>query len=219
MHFEVLVEDSSGAVLLEHVLPKILNRDEEAHTWRVLSYKGIGRLPPGLKPKSNASKRILLDQLPRLMAGYGRSMPEHPVVIVLDSDDYDCSELLKELRARHAGIHPAPRVLFRLAIEEIEAWYLGDRAAVIAAYPDAKKKVLDKYSQDAVCGTWEVLADAIEPGGAAPIKRAGWPRPGEVKHAWAREIGPHMDVENNVSPSFCKLRDGLRRLIAEDEAG
>jgi len=30
----------------------------------------------------------------------------------------------------------------------------------------------------------------------------------------AQQIGPRMNVECNQSPSFCKLRDGLRRLVA-----
>ena len=102
-----------------------------------------------------------------------------------------------------------------MAIEEIEAWYLGDRSALTTAYPQAKLKALDSYVQDSVCGTWEVLANAIHPGGAVAVKRAGWPLPGQLKHEWAERIGPLMDIENNASPSFRKLRDSLRRLIGE----
>lgn len=115
-------------------------------------------------------------------------------------------------------ISGAPAVLFRLAIEEIEAWYLGDLRAVEAAYPQVKKKVLSRYQQDSVCGTWEMLADAIHPGGSAALEKAGWPLPGQVKHEWASKIGPLMNVETNASPSFNKLRDGLRRLVADHQA-
>jgi len=109
--------------------------------------------------------------------------------------------------------NPAPTTLFRLAIEEMEAWYLGDRQALMLAYPKARKEVLNGYQQDSVCGTWELLADAVYPGGQRAIHKAGWPLPGEIKHEWAKRIGPHMRVEDNQSPSFCKFRDGLRRLI------
>jgi hypothetical protein len=102
--------------------------------------------------------------------------------------------------------------MFRLAIEEMEAWLLGDRPALHRAYPRAKKEILSRYQQDSVCGTWELLAEAIYPGGHGTIKKAGWPLPGQVKHEWVTRIGPHMNVENNASPSFCKFRDGLRRL-------
>jgi hypothetical protein len=103
--------------------------------------------------------------------------------------------------------------MFRLAIEEIEAWYFGDREALLKAYPGAKKKILDDYEQDSRCGTWELLADAIYPGGATAIKKAGWPLPGQVKHEWANKIGPHMAAKRNNSPSFKKLPEGLHKLI------
>jgi hypothetical protein len=51
--------------------------------------------------------------------------------------------------------------LFRLAIEEVEAWYFGDKNALFAAYPNAKHAIVSKYKQDSVCGTWEMLAKAI----------------------------------------------------------
>ncbi|GHU13280.1 hypothetical protein AGMMS50225_23020 [Betaproteobacteria bacterium] len=72
---------------------------------------------------------------------------------------------------------------------------------------------MSRYIQDSACDTWELLADAIYPGGAAAIKRKGWPLPGQIKHEWAERIGPFLDPDRNLSPSFGKLRDGLRRLI------
>jgi hypothetical protein len=213
MHIEVLVEDSSGAKLIETLLPALIGAYGEPHTWRIHPYKGIGRLPKGLSPKSDPSKRALLDQLPRLLAGYGRTTDIDAVVVVLDSDRRDCRTFLGELNALLQNCRPAPKTLFRLAIEEMEAWYLGDQQALLAAYPRAKKDVLSRYQQDSVCGTWERLADAVHPGGSAAIRKAGWPVPGQLKHDWAAKIGPHMRIDNNQSPSFCKLRDGLRRLV------
>lgn len=214
MHIEVLVEDSSGAKLVETLLPMVIGSQGEPHTWRVHLYKGIGRLPPNLSARTDPAKRALLDQLPRLLAGYGKTPGIDAVVVVLDSDQRDCKVFLNELMALLRKCRPAPHTLFRLAIEEIEAWLLGDQRALLAAYPRAKKDVLARYRQDSVCGTWELLADAIHPGGSAAIRTAGWPLPGQLKHEWAGQIGPHMDVEANQSPSFCKFRDGLRRLIA-----
>jgi len=93
----------------------------------------------------------------------------------------------------------------------MEAWYLGDRAALQAAYPKARMQALDNYQQDAVCGTWELLAEAVYPGGARAVRQTGWPLPGQIKHEWAGRIGPLLDPEANLSPSFGKLRDGIRR--------
>lgn len=214
MHIEVVVEDSSGATLIETLLPALVGHQGEPHTWRVHAYKGIGRLRAGLTPKSDPAKRVLLDQLPRLLAGYGKTPGIDAVVVVLDSDRRDCSAFLAELTALLGSCHPAPNTLFRLAIEEMEAWFLGDRQALLAAYPHAKKDVLGRYVQDSVCGTWELLADAVHPGGSAAVRKAGWPLPGQLKHEWVAKIAPWMDVERNQSPSFEKLRDGVRSLVA-----
>lgn len=216
MHIEILVEDASGEKLLNAVLPKLLGEEGNPHTWRVHSYKGIGRIPKNLKPGTDASKRILLDRLPSALRGYGKTPGIDAVVVVLDSDHRNCVDFLAELKALVAESQPAPKTMFRLAIEEVEAWYLGDQQALQAAYPRAKGDVLDRYVQDSVCDTWELLADAIYPGGSAAIKKAGWPLPGQIKCEWAEKIGPLLEPDRNVSPSFGKLRDGLRHLVAED---
>ena len=213
MHIEVLVEDSSGEKLLAQLLPHILGEQGVPHTWRLKAYKGIGRIPPGLTAKADPAKRILLDQLPRLLQGYGRTPGIDAVVVVLDTDRRDCKEFLKELKAVARRCQPAPRTLFRLAIEELEAWYLGDRAGLMQAYPRARREVLDRYVQDSVCNTWELMADAVRLGGAAAIKKAGWPLPGQIKHEWAEKMGPFMRTDQNASPSFGKFRDGLLRLV------
>ncbi|MFZ2633721.1 MAG: DUF4276 family protein [Desulfosalsimonadaceae bacterium] len=217
MHIEILVEDSSGTKLLQVLLPQLLGPQGEPHTWRLHAYKGIGRIPQGLVPNGDSAKRILLDQLPKLLRGYGKTPGIDAVVVVLDTDKRDCVAFLAELKAAADACNPVPDTLFRLAIEEIEAWYFGDQAALLAAYPRAKLDVLKKYVQDATCGTWELLADAVQVGGSAAIKKAGWPLPGQVKHEWAKRIGPLMDPDRNISPSFGKFRDGLRRLVALDK--
>lgn len=214
MHIEVLVEDSSGEKLLAQLLPRILGAQGAPHTWRLKAYRGIGRVPQGLTAKADPAKRILLDQLPRLLQGYGKTPGIDAVVVVLDTDRRDCAEFLKELKSVAGRCNPAPHTVFRLAIEEMEAWYLGDRAALLKAFPRAKRDVLDRYVQDSVCGTWEMLADAVHAGGAAAIKKVGWPLPGRIKHEWAEKIGPFMNLHHNTSPSFAKFRDGLSKLIS-----
>jgi len=216
MHIEVLVEDSSSAALIEFLMPQVIGLQGDPHSWRIHPYKGVGRIPQGLVAKGDPSKRALLDQLPRLLIGYGKTPGIDAVVVVLDSDNRPCKDFLSELQVLLKRCNPAPNTLFRLAIEEMEAWILGDRPALLAAYPKARKDVLARYVQDSICGTWELLADAVHRGGHASIQKAGWPLPGQLKHEWVRKISPGMDIERNASPSFGKFRDGLRRLTAND---
>lgn len=214
MHIEILIEDISGMKMLEAVLPKLLGQQGEPHTWRVHPYKGIGRIPKSLSVIGDPTKRILLDQLPRILSGYGNTPGIDAVIVVLDSDRRDCKSFLAELKKLAADCNSISRTMFRLAIEEVEAWYLGDREALRTAYPRIKTNVLNRYTQDEVCDTWELLADAVYPGGSAAINQMGWPLPGQIKCEWAEKIGPLLEPDRNTSPSFGKLRDGLRRLVA-----
>lgn len=215
MHFEILVEDQSGKMALDLLVPSIIGAD---HSFVVHPYKGIGRIPKSMRSTKDAAKRILLDNLPKLLKGYGKTFAGYPanfpaaVVLVCDLDDKCLKAFRKELHKILDSCKPAPRTCFCLAIEEGEAWFLGDLAAVKAAYPKAKNAVLEAYESDSICGTWETLAEAVFPGGAAALSAQGIFAVGAEKARWSREIVPHMNVEENCSPSFCYFRSKLREL-------
>ncbi len=219
MHFEILVEDQSGKKLLDEIVPRIIGAP---HTFRVLPYKGIGKIPKGLKPGSDASKRILLDQLPRILKGHGKTFAGYgpgylaAVVIVCDLDRKCFHEFRQELLGILDACDPRPDTRFCLAVEEGEAWLLGDREAIRATYPNAKSAVLDGYVQDSICDTWELLADAIHPGGSRALIAAGWQAAGAAKSAWATAISPHMKIEDNNSPSFHYFRSKLLELAGQN---
>ena len=213
MHFEVLAEDASGGKALEIMMKKILGANYSEHSWKIHPYKGLGRIPPDLRGTTDRRKRILLDRLPQTLQGYGRSLDDSSsVLVVVDLDDKDCMAFKRELLNVLDACRPRPRTLFRIAIEESEAWLLGDHDAVRAAYPNAKDSVLDGYEQDSICGTWEVLANAVNSGGAAPLKKAGYPELGKAKCEWAERIAPNMNIDRNRSKSFQVFRDGVRNL-------
>jgi len=173
MHFEFLVEDASGRLALQSLVEKILGPNGVEHSYRIICYRGVGHLPKGMTGKIDVRKRILLDRLPKLLEGYGKSHQdfETAVVVVVDLDDRTCTNFKQELIEVQAACNPGPTTLFRIAIEEMEAWLLGDRNAVVCAYPKAKTQILDGYQQDSICGTWELLADAIQKGGAKALIR------------------------------------------------
>lgn len=204
MHFEILVEDQSGKKALDILIPEIVG---DAHTFIVHPYKGIGRIPKNMQDPKDASKRILLDNLPKLLKGYGNTFAGYQnysaaVILICDLDD----KCLKKFRGELCGIlnacNPKPETRFCIAIEEGEAWFLGDLNAVKKAYPRAKDSVLNSYVNDSICGTWEKLADAVYQGGASALSAKGWLSVGAEKSKWAQEISPLMAVENNQSPSF-----------------
>ena len=219
MHFEILVEDISGKTALEILIPKIISTEQ--HTFNIHPYKGIGHIPKGLKSASEAKKRILLDQLPRLVQGYGKKFSQYPpdypavLIVICDLDDRCLSAFRRELLDLVDRCNnPKPKTQFCIAIEEGEAWYLGDFAAIKAAYPKAKEAVLNSYTNDSICGTWEKLADAVFSGGVQNLSKQGGQVIGLEKTNWANNIPPFMNVDNNLSPSFCYFRDKLRDLTS-----
>lgn len=216
MHIRVLVEDASGKIALDHVLPKLIG--DRDHTYEVKSWKGIGRLPPNLRANPDPKKRTLLDKLPGLLRAAGKEFADYDgaVVVVVDLDCRDRETFLHELNEVLDTCDPRPRTLFRLSIEEAEAWLLGDRAAVKAGYPAAKDAVLDAYRQDSICGTWEVLADAVHSGGGAALdkRKVAYTVIGAAKCEWASRIAPHIEAGRNISPSFRHFVEGIQDLVA-----
>jgi len=186
-------------VHFEILMPKLLLGD--GTTCRVIPYKGIGRISKGLKP-GDANKRQLLNQLPHLLQGYGRVPHCGTIIVICDLDDRGKEQFLSELQNVLEGCNPKPETFFFLAIEEFEAWYLGDLDAIRKAYPHAKEGVLSSYINDSICGTWELLADAVYKGGHRALRNKGWQAVGAQKTLWAKAISPHMNVDGNSSPSF-----------------
>lgn len=217
MHFEVLVEDRSGKKALDILIPKIIG---DQHTFKVHAYQGIGRIPKNLRVRENINSRPLLNLLPKLLKGYGKTFSGYPdnypaaVVLVCDLDDKCLKAFRRELVDILDSCNPQPETRFCIAIEKGEAWFLGDLAAIKAAYPKAKNNVLDSYINDSICGTWELPADAVYPGGSNNLKNKGWQGVGREKSNWSEKIIPHMDVENNASTSFRYFLGKVRELAA-----
>lgn len=216
MHFEILVEDQSGKKTLDILMPKIIGRK---HTYRVINYRGIGRIPKNLKSRTEARNRILLDRLPELLKGYGNTYTNNPakystvLIVVCDLDDKCLKTFRQKLLDLLNVCNPKIETRFCIAVEEGEAWFLGDISAIKKVYPRAEDKVLNNYKNDSICGTWELLAEAVFPGGIRALKKEDKQAVGREKSIWAQKITPHMNVEQNASPSFRYFRDKIREMI------
>lgn len=215
VHFEILVEDQSGKKALEILIPKLIGNN---HSFKVHAYKGIGVIPKNIGNKSDPKNRILMEQLPRLLRGYGKAFANYSedypaaVILICDLDKKCLKEFRLELLQVLDDCDPKPQTRFCIAIEEFESWFLGDIVAIKKAYPKAKESVLEGYKNDSICNTWEVLADAVFRGGSIALGGKGWQAIGAEKSAWSQKITPHIDPERNLSPSFQYFRKKILEL-------
>ncbi len=218
MHIEILIEDLSGQKMLEILMQRIVGADI---SYSIHKYKGIGHLPKNISDSRNAGSKALLNNLPRLLNGLGKTFQgygkEYPAVVfvIMDLDRNNFSIFRNQLLEVLDVCDTKPETKFCIAIEEGEAWLLGDMNAIRTAYPNAKTSTLNSYVNDSICGTWEVLADAIHPLGSSGLKFAGPHVSGTAKYEWAENITPYMDLDNNQSPSFNYFYSKMNEIVKD----
>jgi hypothetical protein len=203
MHIEFLIEEESCAEALRVLVPQIVNRQT---TFDTHIFQG---------------KPDLLAALPRRLRGYQKWLPpDWRIVVLVDRDDDDCEALKEALEAHAHEAHLVTRsasadkkrfqVLNRIAIEELEAWFLGDVEALVAAYPGVPPTLAQKRGYrdcDGMSGgTWEALERVL--------KKAGHYGAGMPKIEVARNVSKHMRLDRNRSRSFKAFCDGLREMVA-----
>lgn len=89
-------------------------------------------------------------------------------------------------------------------MQELEAWWLGDRAAIMAAYDGVKPrhfKGLKEREADQPLKPSEVLW--------AVLKQSRHFLTGKQKTRWATDISPHMEPARSNSTSFRYFCKGL----------
>jgi Domain of unknown function (DUF4276) len=197
----VLVEEPSMEVALDHLLPKML-------------------IDAQFEIRRFQCKDDLLKNLPARLRGYRNWLPDNWAILVLvDRDDDNCLALKQDLErvAAAAGLVSKTiagggtfQVANRIAIEELEAWYFGDWAAVQAAFPRVPSTLPNRAGfrdPDAVSGgTWEALERVL--------KRAGYFKTGLRKVECARLVGQNMDPAKNSSRSFQAFSDAVASAAA-----
>lgn len=194
MKLHVLVEGSSEKALLSGWLPRLL----PAHAFKIYPHQGKGKLTAGFAQKPDPKHQGLLDQLPAKLRAWQRTLnpATDRIVILVDADDDDCADLKKRLKAMWQECCPKLPEAICIAVEETEAFYLGDEAGVRKAFPSAQfKRTGTRYKQDSVCGTWEFFQQVI---GTTFVDKVGW----------ASAMAPTLTVTwngkgANKSPSFC----------------
>jgi len=200
MHLEFLLEEPSAEAFFAGFLPKIV---PEGTTWNLIQFQG---------------KANLLANLEKRLKGYSAWLPEDwHIVVLVDEDRQDCVALKKKMEkaAAAAGLltksianGDAFRVLNRIAVEELEAWFLGDVEGLCAAYPGVPPSLGNRENfrdPDGVAGgTWEALERILQ--------RAGHFAGGLGKIDLARTMARHMEPARNRSQSFQYFIMGMSAL-------
>jgi hypothetical protein len=204
MFIEVLTEGASDVPVVREVLMRRFGLDEHVD-FRIHAHRGRGKLPANPLARPDPKHRGLFDQLPAKLRGFGKYMNGDCLVLVLvDVDDDDCVQLLNDLTTLLNSLPSRPpRVLFRLAIEETESWFLADTYAVRQAFAKSKLNMIQDIDPDSRVGAWERLAECL---GYKPKDGAG-----KDKYNWAEKIAPHLNFDLPQSPSLNKLISGLAR--------
>ncbi len=167
---------------------------------------------------SHQGKADLLEKLPGRLRGYRHWLPQDQgIVVVVDEDRRNCRHIKASLEnaAQNAGLVTRSRARSRgsrfhvinwLAVEELEAWLLGDIEAVRAVYPRVPASLPRKAGfrdPDAIAGgTWEALERVLQ--------GAGYHLGGLEKIRAAREIAAHMEPDRSRSRSFSGFVAALR---------
>lgn len=200
----VLVEGTSDVPTVREVFVRGLGQ-VQGSDFQVFWHRGKGRIPNDLTAPPSPRDATLLGLLPAKLRAFGKANPNDPVVVLLDADRDDWRTLRAQLVAALAATAPRPNeVLFRIAVEEIESWFIADTAAVLQAFPAANIPALAAIPVDAVVGAWEELAKAL---GLNPDNCTG-----ADKEDWAREISPFLQLQGPPSPTFQAFIRGLERI-------
>jgi len=189
-HSEFLVEDRSTAVAIQSMLERLL-AGRESDTWRIVPFNG---------------KQRLLDRLPGVFRSVAQQRHIDRVIVVVDGDRDDCVELKAQIRtmADAAGLTrrdadtQATRLRIRLAMRELEAWFLGEPDAIFSAYPRIRGRDLpgSRVDIDALSRPSEALARAL-------VQR-GYSDGRVSKVESALRIAPFLDIDasRNRSHSY-----------------
>lgn len=200
MRVEIVVEEPLAVAMLKHLMPLLL---QEGDTWHAVPHRG---------------KDELLIELPRRLKRYANRMlfePDLRVIVLMDADR-DCRKVknvLEKIVADAGLVSKAAasagqsfKVITRLAISELEAWFLGDCEAVSAAFPRVHSNHFKGEYQDSdgLPHTCKTLHRIIQKGGYYPNRY--------LKVEAAELIAAQLNPARNESASFHYFCAGLAAL-------
>lgn len=194
-HIEILTEEASAEAALKLILPKIVGKEA---TVNIIAHQGKGDLQK---------------KLPGKLAVYAKLFRQgQKVVVLLDRDKEECLSLKAQMErfAHQAGLITKTGkqldnefvVINRIAVEELEAWFLGDEKAVCTAYPKLGSfpRTLQRKNPDAIKDPFETLASLLRSAGYRSLG-------GKIE--LSRKVAACMETNRNRSASFRIFCDGI----------
>lgn len=188
---EILVEESSVAEVLNVILPKVL-----PDGWT---------LNENCFVRPHEGKQDLQQSIPRKIRAASKKDITTGFIILQDQDSNDCrvlkSQLVDLCENAQQGNKAVPYKV-RIVCHELEAWYLGDMDAIEQVFPRfhaANYRGKKKFRQPDDCNNPK-----------QELKKIVGDYP---QIATARAIAPHLDIEDNRSPSFRCFVSGVRSMV------
>ncbi len=181
-----LLEEASAKAMLETLLPRLLHPDIRP---RFIPFEG---------------KQDLERQMLKRLRGYVN--PQARFIVLRDQDSApDCVALKARLAERCQQAGQAEKSLVRIACKELETYYLADLPAVEQALKLnhlAQLQGSSKFRNPDRLGNPSKELEALTKGAYQKV-------------SGSREIGKHLDAENERSPSFKNLVKGIRLMEGE----
>ena len=181
-----LLEEPSAMAMLESLLPRMLPNEISV---RCIPFEG---------------KQDLEKQMTRKIRAYQNQ--EARFIILRDLDNHpDCLAVKRNLLKLCADSGKAAQCVVRIDCKELETFYLADLQAVEQAL---QINGLVKQQQNKKFRTPDNL-------GSPSRELKNMTRQRYEKIAGSREIGKHLNLENERSPSFRNLLGAIRRMVHE----
>jgi Domain of unknown function (DUF4276) len=182
-HLVFFLEEPSAQDFLQSVLPRILPPNITPH---YLVFEG----------KQDLEKRLVTRMKHWLK-------PNSQFIVMRDQDSGNCTVIKENLKrlCKQAG---KPRAIVRIVCKELETFFVGDWAAVAAAYD---RPALTVHARSAKYRDPDLLGSP-----SFELKRL---IPSYQKRAGARAISPHLNFERNASHSFRVLMQSIQLLNTE----
>lgn len=180
-----LLEEPSMKTLLLGLLPRMFPGWVEHEHFVCIPHEGKSDLDKSIPTKLKAWR-----------------VPGDRFVIVRDNDNANCVDLNTRLR-NVCEVCDRPETLVRLVCQELESWYVGDIEALALAF-------------DSLLDTPALRKRFAEPDKwQKPSKELERLIPEFQKGAGARLMAQHLRENGNLSRSFNKFVEGLKRMAGQ----